>query len=203
MAVLEGLLIGLAMIMFIGPVFFLLLKSTLDHGPKMGVSVALGIITSDIICVLLCLLGAKPFLENAENQVYIAGAGSLILLGMGLKYLLKPNVSTDTELQVTGRDFLAFYTKGIAVNLINPFVFAVWIGIIGLGETKYGGGYAFYLFIAAVLVGILCTDLSKVFFAQKIKRFVNEVYLTKVYRVFGIVMLGFGVRLVWYVVNHI
>lgn len=198
MAFYEGLLYGLAMIAFIGPVFFLLLKSTLDYGPKMGIAVALGIISSDVICVGLCLLGAKPFLEDENNQIYIALAGGLILLGMGLKYLIKPSMPKTDDVQVNGKDILAFYTKGLAINLLNPFVFVVWILIIGKAETAYDNNIDVYTFLLAVLIGIFGTDLLKVLLAQKIKPFIKEKYLLTIYRFFGLVMLIFAIRLLWF-----
>ena len=46
MAFLKGYGIGLAMVIFIGPVFFTLLKTTLKYGMTGGMLAAAGIITS-------------------------------------------------------------------------------------------------------------------------------------------------------------
>mgnify|MGYP003340062785 CR=1 FL=1 len=59
----KGVLAGLSMLLFIGPVFFTLLKSALQHGIKTGVSVAFGIFISDVICVNM-LFKFKPSSEQ-------------------------------------------------------------------------------------------------------------------------------------------
>ncbi|MBQ0740572.1 LysE family transporter, partial [Aquimarina celericrescens] len=68
MYLLEGYAIGLGMIIFIGPVFFLLLHSSIQYGSKAGVAVALGIIFSDIVCVMLCYFGLSSFILVPQHQ---------------------------------------------------------------------------------------------------------------------------------------
>ena len=55
MAILTGILLGLGTMLFVGPVFFYLLKSTLESGFKAGIAVALGIILGDVICAGIAL----------------------------------------------------------------------------------------------------------------------------------------------------
>ena len=69
MSILEGYVIGLGMVIFIGPVFFLLLNSSLQSGVKAGVAVALGIIVSDIICVALCYYGLSSIINIEKNSI--------------------------------------------------------------------------------------------------------------------------------------
>lgn len=198
MAFLEGFAVGLAMIVFIGPVFFTLLKSALNYGFWAGMMVALGIFISDVVCVALCSLGAIPFFENDQNQFYLAIGGSIILFGLGLKYLLKPNVNVDEQVKLHAGHYTAYFTKGFLVNFVNPFVFLVWISVIGLARGKYGAGQELWIFLGAALLGILTTDTLKVIFADKIKPLIQPKFLLRAYQVIGIVLIGFGIRLVWF-----
>lgn len=198
MAFLEGLLVGLGMVIFIGPVFFTLLKSALNYGFWAGIMVALGIFISDVVCVALCSFGAIPFFENTDNQFWLALGGSVILSGLGLKYLLKPNVTVDAELKLKAGHYTAYFMKGFLVNFINPFVFAVWIGVIGFAQGKFGTGQELWLFLGAALLGIFLTDSTKVIFADRIKKFVEPKFLLRAYRVIGVVLIGFAVRFLWF-----
>jgi threonine/homoserine/homoserine lactone efflux protein len=198
MAFLEGFLIGLGMIIFIGPVFFTLLKSALSYGLWAGMMVAFGIFMSDIVVVGLCSFGAIPFFKNVENQFWLAIGGSVILSTLGLKYILRPNVSVDTDLQLKAGHYTAYFAKGFLVNFVNPFVFLVWIGIIGFAQGKYGAGQELWIFLASALFGIFVTDSTKVVFADRIKKFVQPNFLKKAYQVIGVVMIGFGARLLWF-----
>ena len=68
MAFINGFLIGLGFVIFLGPVFFYLLKCTLDAGFWSGVAVALGIVFADFLCLIICSFGAIPFFKNQQNQ---------------------------------------------------------------------------------------------------------------------------------------
>jgi threonine/homoserine/homoserine lactone efflux protein len=198
MAFLEGFGVGLAMVVFIGPVFFSLLKSALNYGFWAGMMVALGIFISDVVCVVLCSFGAIPFFKNMENQFYLAVGGSIILFALGLKYLLKPNMNVDEQVKLHAGHYTAYFTKGFLVNFVNPFVFLVWISVIGLAQGKYGAGQELWVFLGAVLLGILTTDTLKVVFADRIKKLIQPNFLLRAYQVIGIVLVGFGVRLIWF-----
>lgn len=201
MAFLEGFGVGLAMVVFIGPVFFTLLKSALNYGFWAGMMVALGIFISDVVCVGLCSFGAIPFFENSENQFYLAIGGSIILFALGLKYLLKPNVNADDQVKLHAGHYTTYFTKGFLVNFVNPFVFVVWIGVIGLGQGKFGAGTDLWLFLGAALLAIFFTDSLKVVFADRIKRFIQPKFLLRAYQVIGVVLIGFGVNLLWFAIT--
>ncbi len=188
------------MIIFIGPVFFTLLKSALNYGFWAGMMVALGVFISDVVCVLLCSYGAIPFFENPLNQHWLTIVGSVILFGLGLKYLIRPNVNTDTGLRLKAGHYTAYFAKGFLVNFVNPFVFLVWIGVIGFAQKKYGVGEDLWLFLAAALLGILTTDSAKVIFAHRVKALIRPKFLLRAYQVIGIVLIGFGIRLIWFAV---
>lgn len=202
MAILKGFLAGLGMVVFIGPVFFTLLKASLQHGVLPGMLVAWGIFISDVVCVALCSFGALPFFENEENQVWLALIGSIILLGIGFSYLLKPNVEVKEKGKFNPAQLSSFFAKGYLVNFVNPFVFLVWIAVIGYAQKEFGQGEGTYQFLSAALFGILTTDSLKVVFARRLKPLIKPAILLKVYRVIGLIMIVFGGRLIWWGYQH-
>ena len=58
MAFIEGYLLGLLLIVLIGPVLFVLLNITLTQGRRHGIAVALGICMSDLGLVWLLFQGS-------------------------------------------------------------------------------------------------------------------------------------------------
>lgn len=201
MSFIEGFVFGLGMIIFIGPVFFTLLKSALSYGFWAGMMVAFGIFISDVVVVLLCSYGAIPFFENPLNQHWLAIVGSVILFGLGFRYLLKPNVNTDADLKLKAGHYTAYFTKGFLVNFVNPFVFLVWIGVIGYAQKKYGVGEDLWLFLGASLLGVITMDSAKVVFANRVKKLIQPKFLLRAYQVIGIVLIGFGIRMIWFVMK--
>ncbi|MEM7370541.1 MAG: LysE family translocator [Bacteroidota bacterium] len=203
MAFLEGFATGLAFIVFLGPVFFTLLRSSLEHGFRSGFSVALGIFSSDVICVILLYgLGVTDLITDPQNQFYISLGGSAILIGLGIKYMISPVKKVATKEVDTKRGhYLNFFIRGFLVNFVNPFVFIVWMGVISLAGSRYAVGEGFLWFLTGTLISILCTDTAKAAFASFIKTLLNPVWLGWTYRVIGVILLGFGVRLLMFAVS--
>ncbi len=195
MCLINGFFIGLGMIIFVGPVFFTLLQAAFQFGFKSGWAVAWGIIISDVLCVILSEMGFRAFFESAQNQFYIGIAGGFLLLGMGLNYLLNPKLAAKTEISLTAMDYAGFFTKGFLVNFVNPFVFLVWISVIGQASSNGYKGQELYLFLLAALLGIFLTDSLKAYFAHKIKGWMNADRLKILYKVVGSLLCIFGMIL--------
>ena len=192
MAFIEGYLVGLGMIIFIGPVFFLLLNSSVQYGRKAGVSVAVGIIVSDISCVWLCHLGLSVFFNATENQLWIGITGGFLLFFLGIYYLIKTSFSKQIIMSV--KSLFGFFIKGFSINFFNPFVFAVWIALFQLGNSKFKNTPSFWIFIMAILFGILTTDLLKVFFSQKLRNLLSEQRLLLFSKIIGLILIVFSIR---------
>jgi threonine/homoserine/homoserine lactone efflux protein len=190
----EGYLLGLGMIIFIGPVFFLLLSSTLKCGFMPGFMVALGIIISDIVCVLVCKYGLAPYLRYPESNFWIALAGGILLIGIGIKYMRADKMEHEEKIVLPKHYYIAFFIKGFLINFVNPFVFMVWLGLIKYAEQKTEINTA--VFLISVLLGIFTTDFLKVVLAKQIKRYIQPSILQWIYRIFGFILIVFGLRMI-------
>jgi threonine/homoserine/homoserine lactone efflux protein len=199
MAILTGILLGLSTLMFIGPVFFYLIKSTLEHNKKAGIAIAVGIIIGDIICVILALKGVGVFFENPENQKWLALFGGIILLGMGIKYIVKPSHNINRNGKFKAKSLWLYGVNGFLINFINPFVFAVWISFLSINKAKFNDESSVIISLTVTLITIFLTDCLKAIFAHKLKKLIKAERLKIMFKVFGIVMILFSVRLLYMV----
>jgi threonine/homoserine/homoserine lactone efflux protein len=197
MSFITGFAIGLAMVVFIGPVLFTLLNGALNYGFRGGFSISNGIIVSDIIAVLLCYYGASKFLEVEAYSPLIAVLGAFLLLGMGLKYLLRQEVEIKS-LIAGSRKRTSLFIQGFIVNFVNPFVFIVWIGVITYGQEKYGNGPDLFWFLTASLIAIYLTDVLKAFYASKLIQWLSAKSLSRINTVLGVFLILFSFRLFWW-----
>lgn len=195
MAFWSGYLAGLSMVVFIGPVFFTLLNSSLAYGGWAGFWVAMGIIVSDVACVAICTAGAVPLFSDPHYQRWLALAGGLLLVVMGLKYLVRPPQPAEAPPVLRTAHYTAFFAKGFLVNFVNPFVFFVWIGVAGYARSVYSGWSQVILFLSAALLGILTTDLTKVILARQLKKIITPRTLRWLSFISGLAIIGFGIRL--------
>ena len=197
MLYLEGFILGLGTIIFIGPVFFYLLKTTLEKGTQHGIIVALGIIVSDIVCAAICASGASSYLKDNANQFWLAIIGGIILLALGLKYIVKPTTKTDSN-KTLASNKLAVFTQGFLVNFVNPFVFMVWIGFLVYGESQTTNSLSLLLFVLAILLGIFTTDLIKVLLSSKIRGYLKPQNMLIIHRTIGVILILFSLRLFFF-----
>lgn len=195
MAILTGILLGLSTLAFIGPVLFYLLKSALESGFKAGAAVAVGIILGDIICVILAYYGAERFFNNPDNLKWIALGGGLILLAIGLKYFLKPALSTETEGKYKDKKVSVYFINGFLINFVNPFVFAVWFGFVSYNQSQFTPTETISSLIAT-LITIFSTDLLKAYFSNRLITLIKPEKLKIIFKFFGIMMIAFAIRLI-------
>lgn len=194
MPFLEGLGYGLATVLLIGPVFFTLLKAALDHGAKGGIAVAAGIIVSDIAIVVICLSGLATALEEWITGPWMAVAAGLILLGLGVRYIVRPMVRMERPVRAFGRSAAGSFTAGFLVNFVNPFVFAIWIAAVLHATHVHGTGSGAHAFLIGMLTGILLTDLIKALLAPQLRPFLTPRALKRTFLGIGIAMLLFSFR---------
>lgn len=197
MPIITGILLGLGTLIFIGPVFFYLLKASLEQSIKAGLAVAFGIIFGDIICVILALKGFGETLEHPLYKKLLALIGGLMLIIMGAKYVLQKTKNRITKNNKKEESIFTYGLNGFLINFINPFVFAVWFGFLAINQSKYTSQNDIITSLVATLCTILITDSLKVIFAHKLKPFINAKRLTTIYKVFGVLMFLFGIRLMW------
>lgn len=195
MPLIEGFIVGLGLVILIGPVLFTLLQITLQHGRRAGLTVAFGIFISDVIAVALCVWGAARFFKNVENQFYIGLVGAIILVSLGIIYIVKPKTNFGEKVELKSTDWFTFFMKGFLINFVNPFVFVVWLGIIAVANAKYGYSAELALYLTGTLLAILFLDTSKAFLAGYIKNLLKPEILLKLYRIIGVVLIIFGIAL--------
>lgn len=198
-AFIEGYGFGLILVILIGPVFFTLLKSSLEYGFKAGFTVACGIILGDAICVALALglLGDTTFLRDPDTLLYIGITAGIIVFLLGLRYYFRPSLETGgKEIKLKASKYLGFFTQGFLVNFINPFVFTIWFGYTAIAQNNYPAYNDQVLFLAAALLGIFSTDILKAAFAHFLKIFLRIDWLTRIYKIIGIILIVSGIGII-------
>ena len=190
--ILKGLLIGFGTSLFVGPVFFTLLKNSIQESKFNGFITALGIIISDILVALICLIFSKEFLVNYVNQTSFQIISALIIAFFGITILYKPIQIVSNSAQSSKSKSIKPLAQGFSINFINPSVFVIWIGFITLARQTFTGQIDVYKFIIGILLGIFSTDLLKVIGASFLTNHINQHNLDLLSNVIGILLLVFS-----------
>ena len=200
MPFINGFLIGFAMIVFVGPVLFTILQIALEKGVYAGLSVAFGVFISDVVCVILCYYSSDLFLKNSISDLWLTILGVIILVSIGLKYLIKPNLTVENINKASVASLLGSFTKGFLINFFNPFVFAVWLTVIEIAKKEYQE-FDLWIYLIAATFAVLITDSVKAIFAKKLHPLLKPKVLNKIYRLIGIILILFSFRLIFHLFN--
>jgi threonine/homoserine/homoserine lactone efflux protein len=199
-SLLEGVSMGLLLSLLIGPVFFALISSSMQHGFRYAAMLAFGILVSDSLYGLLTYYGVSFLTDVALFEEVLGYVGGLILIGFGISSLVKKqnsgaNSTAQDPPQAKKRNA---FVKGFSINGINPFVLLFWISIASLvslkGSWNEGQIFVYYL---GILATVFCTDLAKAFVAKQLSRFATPKILGFLNKGVGGALIFYGLRMIW------
>lgn len=197
----EGTLLGLTLAILIGPSFFALIQTSIKRGFKSALALAFGIFISDVICVLLAYLGASQLFSNPENKLILGIAGGCILIGFGLHSVFQKHPEEAKGIEIKNVNVPLLVVKGFFMNIINPFVFLFWVGVVGLVASKHEFAKSeIIMFFTGTLFIVLATDIFKAYIALKIKNLLKSHLLVYIHRVAGGILIIFGLILIYRVI---
>lgn len=205
--ILKGIITGFILSIMIGPVFFLLLETSIRKGIRAAIALDIGVFLSDVIYIIIALIFYSEVskITSGEYGHIISIVGGFILLIFGAVTLLKKpkedKKEADKQLNNQTKDLILLGLKGFLLNFANPGVIFYWITVIALGaDGKKNTGDAIdettYWYILIIMVTFFSVDLLKIVGAKKLRPFITEKVLVGLNRLIGLIIMGTGVLLV-------
>jgi threonine/homoserine/homoserine lactone efflux protein len=207
----QAFSIGFLLSILVGPVFFILLETSITRGFRAAISFDLGVFLSDLLYVLIAVMFMEQIkgLDTDSNKMLFGFIGGTIFIVYGLftffkKPALVENSVIDTDEVVSmpvsqTKDYIMLGVKGFLLNFANPLVIFYWLSVASFANQfapdKSGIGWVF-LFIAIVLITFFGVDVLKILAAKKLRPLVNQKLLIALNRVIGIVFCLFGIFLI-------
>ncbi|MEJ2883171.1 LysE family translocator [Pedobacter sp. GR22-6] len=194
--ILQGIGAGILFSFLTGPVFFSMIKTSIEKGFKAGFSLAIGVVFSDIIFIFLTIFSAQFVDYNSEYNQYVGIVGGLFLLGIGIYYLFnKVKVSYDISetLKIKKRGYIL---KGFLMCLLSPSTLMFWImvgGIISV-QLHYDMAEKIMFFIVAMATQ-LSVDCIKTYYAAKLRYRIKEKNIQTLNKIAGAVIIVFAIRI--------
>ncbi len=203
---LKGIITGFILSIMIGPVFFLLLETSIRKGIRAAIAFDIGVLLSDVIYIVIALIFYSEVskITSGEYGHIISIVGGIILIIFGLVTLLKKPKEDKKEAEQLNnqkKDLILLGLKGFLLNFANPGVIFYWITVIALGaDGKKSASNAIdestYWYILIIMMTFFSVDLLKIFGAKKLRPFITEKVLIGLNRLIGLIIIGTGVLLV-------
>ncbi len=194
---------GILLAFTIGPVFFVLLETSAIKGIRAGVVFDLGVVTSDVIFILVAYFSTNQILEKLKDDPALFIFGGVLLLCYGvISYLkirrdFKRNEDNLEDFVIPKKNYMALYIKGFLLNFINIGVLGFWLGIIIVFGPKLDmEPDRIITFFASIIITYLVVDGIKIVLAKQLKGKLTPRRIYKVKRVISIVLMVFGLALI-------
>ncbi len=191
----SGVILGLVLAMMVGPVFFMVINTSLKQGHLAAVMLAIGVLLSDALYALVTYYGSSLifYLKKYDFVIGIIGGSLIIVFGI-LIFTKKPKVEAEAlELQKSGTRTVINILKGFTMNTLNPSAFLFWLGVAGTITVKqHFTDFNALLFYSGTLITVFATDLTKSYLATKLKKVITEKFLVWMNRVCGSGLIIYG-----------
>jgi threonine/homoserine/homoserine lactone efflux protein len=193
----------------IGPVFFILLETSIRKGVRSAIAFDIGVLFSDFIYILIAYVFYSQVAsitgdgKNNENAKIVGGA-LFIIYGVVtfFKKLKAPQVDEEGNIIQNQKDYLLLFLKGFLLNFANPFVIFYWFSVMTLAAKQShsainaGDSSPIMYFITIILITFFSIDMLKIMGAKKLRPLVTDNLLKALNQLTGIVFVGFGLFLI-------
>jgi len=196
---LTPITVGFFTAFIMGPVFWVLLETSITKGFKAAVAFDLGVMFADVCFIGVCYLGSFQLLEDDQNKQGLFVLGGTILLLYGLFSWINRNKKSkeQPEIQESKENYFGLAVKGFAINILNVGVFIFWGGVTIVSSPSSGKSFtSFVLFFSIVLLSYFITDLLKISVANRFKSFLTGKGIIIVNSIVSLILIVSGIVLI-------
>jgi threonine/homoserine/homoserine lactone efflux protein len=190
--ILEGILTGLILSVFIGATFFMLIETSMTRGFRAALWFDLGVLSCDTLIITAVYFFTAWINRILVHSAYFNMTGGIAFVGFGINYIVSRRRENGSA--KVNNSILKMILNGFFINLLNPAVLIFWLGsvAIAISQLKFLGNQAFVYFATALSV-VAILDMVKAYFAYRLSSFLNPRVLRAVYVVSGVLMIGLGI----------
>jgi len=191
--------IGFFLSFVLGPVFFVLIETSITKGLKAAISLNLGVILADVFFIVFCYYTSKQLMDNINNQpgLFVLGGAILSVYG-GYIFLQRNKTDKKIELKDSSVGYFGLFIKGFALNIINMAVLLFWAGVVlvivpNLNKSNTLGVFSFF---TTIIASYFLTDLLKIIVAKKLSSKIKTKNTSFIKSILSLILLISGTVLI-------
>jgi threonine/homoserine/homoserine lactone efflux protein len=200
--ILSGIPWGIFLSFMIGPVFFILIETSITKGFRAALVFDLGVILGDIVFISIAYLGSYRLIQSLKDKPALFIFGGIIMLSYGIISFIKlkkvdhlPDGILNNE--ILKKNYGSLLVKGFFLNIINIGVLGFWLAIIiSMGPKLDMKTSRMMTFFITVILSYLLVDCIKIVLAKQLKTKLTPTNILKIKKGISIVLMIFGVVLI-------
>ncbi|MBP7172580.1 MAG: LysE family transporter [Cloacibacterium sp.] len=186
-----GLMLSLV---FIGPVFFLLVETSLSRGPRHALALDFGVITADVLCILAAYFSSQDIIHIIDEYPSFYRITAFIVFLYGIFMMIsKTKMHLPGEQRIISQNYWKTFLNGFLLNILNIGVVIFWLVTVISIRKNYPETGKFLLYISLVIGTYLFIDLVKIYLAKQFHDKLNQRLANQIRKGVGIILLIFSI----------
>lgn len=180
-------------LVFIGPIFFLLIETSFTRGPKHALALDFGVITADLLCIIAAYYASADIVQLIDKHPGFYRITSILILTYGIIMMVtKTKMHMPGEEKLISQNYFKTFLNGFLLNLLNVGVILFWlVTVIGV-RNQYPDTETLILYLAIVIATYLLIDFAKIFLAKQFHDRLTQKLANNIRKGVGIVLIIFS-----------
>jgi len=180
-------------LVFIGPIFFLLIETSFSRGHKHALALDIGVISADILCIVAAYFASGDLVEIIDDHPEFYRITALIILVYGIFMMVsKTKMHLPDEAKFINQNYFKTFFNGFLFNLLNVGVILFWLVTVISVRNQYPDTQNLIIYISLVIATYLGIDLAKIFLAKQFHYKLTERLANNIRKGVGIVLIFFS-----------
>lgn len=199
--ILTAIPLGFFLSFMIGPVFFVLLETSVVKGFRAAAVFDLGVVLADIIFILIAYFSSYRLIESIKDDPALFVFGGLVMLTYGIISFVKnkkakKNIDPEDPAELAKTNYFNLFFKGFFLNFINIGVLGFWLAIlITIGPKLQLNPARMLTFFTTVILSYFITDIFKILLAKQLRNKLNPHNILMIKKVISVILIVSGVFL--------
>ncbi|MEK8179000.1 LysE family transporter [Flavobacterium buctense] len=200
--ILSAIPLGFFLSFMIGPVFFVLLETSVVKGFRAAVMFDLGVVLADIIFILIAFFSSYRLIQSIKDDPALFIFGGLVMLTYGIISFVKNKKESKKSIdeidpkELAKTNYLSLFIKGFFLNFINIGVLGFWLAIlITIGPQLELKTSRMLTFFSTLIIVYFITDLFKIILAKQLRNQLNPKNILLIKKIISIALIICGVVL--------
>lgn len=192
--------LGFFLAFTIGPVFFVLIETSISKGIRSALWFDVGVILGDILFILIAYFATNNLLNKIKDDPRLFIFGGFLLFVYGIFSLLKEiniykkNLKTE-KISITFEKQNPFHLilKGFLLNAINVGVLGFWLGIIVTFAPRLEmNSQRIFIFFITIITSYFLVDILKILIAKRLREKLTRKNIHQFKKITSWVIILFG-----------
>lgn len=181
-------------IVFIGPIFFLLIETSFSRGPKHAFTLDLGVVLADVLCIVAAYFASGDLVEIIDKHPGFYRITALIVFIYAIYMVVsKTKMHLPGEEKLISQNYFKTFLNGFFFNILNIGVVLFWLVTVISVRNTYPETGDFLLYMGLVVGTYLFIDFFKIYLAKVFHDRLTQNVANRIRKGVGYILVVFSI----------